>query len=366
MDSTRYRATFACPRKRFYLTEYGGRGIVLAAPSEDLLYGSAVHKGCELLAGGMIFQEAFMYAQRELLPLSPSLTPEGHDHRLELEALLYGHLRLYQDYILPALLEEYDIFAIEQEIVIPLTESVTYLTRIDKGLRRKSNGTNFNLNYKTSSYIDDLQSSVECSMQLLMEAEALKYATGSFVTGSLVIGFNKGSKRSVSEAEKKRGLEGKRRISPFTYGYMKGDDPWDPKTQYSAEYKAGWTRFPTFVEPWTHEDWWNRMPDALRRGQYMTTTPIIHQPEMIARLKEQIVHVEQRLAEYRDTDDLDALYPQNFANCNQDEGYMHSTCPYKPFCWEGEDPDMLIGGAFKWREINHPYEEAFVPQEGAA
>jgi hypothetical protein len=355
VDSTRYGCTFACPRKRYWFTEYKGRGIQIASPSEDLLYGSAVHAGCEAMAKGLSFDEAYQLATVEMFNIDPTiLTVDGLSHKDELLALLWGHLRVYAEYILPNLSLRFNFLAIEQEIAIPLSENVTYCTRLDDILEDKETGLKYNLNYKTSSYVNDLPSQMSHSTQLMMEAEAARLHLGIAAVGTLIIAFDKGRSYGASDAEKKRGLSGKRRLSPLTYLYSKGDDPWDAGTKYSTEYKSGWKRVPTFVPPLSSELVWNKiLTPGDKQGLFSELTPIYFDQGMVEDVRDQILTVERQVVNMNSSGN----FPQNFHNCIQDGGYMHHTCPYHPLCWDGEEPEMLLGGLYAWREYNHPLEE---------
>jgi hypothetical protein len=348
---------FNCPRERYYYTEYGGRGIQSSIINDDLLFGLAVHKGCEILSGGGGFDEAVSYALEEMKDMQEASTPEHLSHIDEMKTLLYGELKMYEAYILPLILNEYEIIGTEEEIVIPLSPEVTYLTRLDKKLRRRSDDVFLSLNYKTSSYLSNLYDMSEHNLQLIMEAKGASISTGSFVSGSLVVGFDKGSKRKVSDSEQRQGLEGSRRISPFTYGYSKDDDPWE-SDKVSSQYKAGWKRFPIWGGGnWIDmaEEWWGRIEDRVKMSQFVILPPIIYDPSTIESLSNQIVQTELELPKLR--------YPQNLKNCNQHAGYIGHKCPYIPFCWNGERVEDVLGGAFRWREINHEYEREFLPEE---
>ena len=49
VDRTRIEADWTCPRKRYWLTEYEGRGIVPAVKAKALVLGIVVHEGLEQL-----------------------------------------------------------------------------------------------------------------------------------------------------------------------------------------------------------------------------------------------------------------------------------------------------------------------------
>ena len=367
VDSTRHSCVLACPRKRYYYTEYGGKGIVLNSPNVHLQYGLGMHGVAEELVKGTPFDEAYVIGSQEIDALPEGYTPDSLDWRDELKALLYGHGRILDEYIIPSLKERFEIISVEQELVIPLSDDVSYMTRLDNILRSKDSGEFYNLNWKSSSYMNDLLPHATTSLQLMMEAEALRQHTGKYSTGSIVIGLDKGGYRKVSEKESENGLSGKRLLSPFCYLWRKGKDPWVvDDSLYGVEYKYGWERVPTFALPLTMEKAWNIIPEAKKRGLYVELPPITAHPHMIEALKLQISVMEGRMGmgmflfnQGKDPKILDQFFPQNFNNCVQDGGFMHCTCPYKSICWDGEEPELLVGGMYQWREANHPYEENF-------
>jgi hypothetical protein len=355
VDSTRYQTYFNCPTERRWFTEYKGRGITLSSTNVDMLYGLAVHNGCEMMAVGHSFVDAWNESVLILAQIPSDMrTPDGHWVGDEYQALLYGHLRIYEEYILPKIKSEYKIIGVEQEIVIPLTKDLSYCTRVDIILQEKNGGLYFVPNYKTSSYMNDLLLNSKYSTQLMMEAEAARHALKTNITGSIVIGFDKGQKRGVSDTEAKAGKVGKRLMSPFVYCYMKGDDPWLENNQVSVDYKYGWSRVPIW-STFSYEDWWDKVPERIKLGSYSILPPIYHDPEFVEDIKKQIISVEERIA-----NDPTFLLPMNLHNCTQHAGYMHHNCPYIPLCHDREFPEDLIGGMYKWREINHPHEDDLV------
>jgi hypothetical protein len=190
-------------------------------------------------------------------------------------------------------------------------------------------------------------------MQLMMEAEAARLHLGIECVGTIVIAFDKGRAYPASPAEKKRGLTGKRLLSPLTYLYAKGDDPWSAATMYCTEYKTGWKRVPTWVPPLSPERVWEMLSDEEKRGLFTELTPIYFDQGMVEDVRKQIIHSERQIVGM----DEEGCFPQNFHNCTQDNGYLHHTCPYLPLCWDEEEPEMLIGGLYEWRTFNHPLEE---------
>lgn len=359
VDSTRYSALRKCPRYRYWLTEHDGRGIIPTTVNEHQEYGKALHAGIEylILHPEWKLSEVYRMTAPPLLAHNFGVTPDGLEVAKEYLSLLYGHLHCFKEYGLVKFLTKYDIEVgnVEKELAIPLFQDqnveIVWATRPDIIPRRKSDGMRFNINIKTSQYPDELGEENEHSIQLMMEAEATRLSTGQHISGSLILGFDKGKKQAVSESDKKKGLRGKRLISPLTYCYTKGG-------HYDHKYTTGWSRTPVWRDPGC-ENWMKALPPDVKMSR-IVEVPIYHDPNLIAAVKQQIVAEELRIMEYwNESGDMNQIFPQNLNNCNRDGGYFHHKCPYKEPCFE----DFVdLGGAYKYRDANHPIED--IGEEG--
>jgi hypothetical protein len=375
VDSSRYSCRFKCPRQYYWAYERDGRGITPKIISEDLTFGLAIHAFAENELLGKDGWPAFL---KELEPIKSldRVTIDGLNIYDEWEALGYGLCRAFKDYAMPKILNEYEVHGVEQEFVLPLgeiqyryypysKEDVSWMTRLDVKLRRREDGMWFNLNYKTSSYVNDLNYSLEHDPQVIMESEALRQHIQSlsseyYCGGTIVIAFDKGQKRGPSDVEERQGKTGKRRISPFTYGYRKGADPWDTNAAYSVKYKNSWNKCAIWVDP-GKERWYDSILDSeTKRNAISFLTPIYHDPDFTERVKKQILSSEEDYANRLDgfrrgTVDLDWAFPMNLRNCNQDGGFIHHICPYKDNV-EGCFSSFTVEENYEKRKYNHPVE----------
>jgi hypothetical protein len=388
-DRSRYEEYFKCPRKRYWAYEYGGRGIQGVGKNEDLAFGAGVHNGMEelILTGDMDL--ALKRLEVEIADCTGE-TADGYSKYDEWYALGRGMLELFNAKLLPETKETFEIKDTELEIVLELTDNLIWMTRIDGHLHRllKGNDLPYVWEYKTSAtnYASELINSAQHNFQFLMEAAALQehYAKQDktiYVGGTQLVVLLKGQKTWATDAEKKRGISGQRRISPFTYAYFKGDPFADPSAgcDWWPKYKAGWTRLPVWVYPGI-ERWYSKEfffdPEHGSReyldGLIFEPPPISLDRKQFENLKAQIIAIEDQIAAGADLamqanvhqdKILDHYFPQNFLNCHKDGGFNKKDCPFVGVCHEGEDPNP-DGGIYQWREPNHPFEDqVLVPLE---
>jgi len=388
-DRSRYETWFQCPRKRYWQTEHNGRGITGEGVKVDLLYGTGIHAGLDELIRTDNLTAAINHVKAALAPIEET-TPDGHPTRDELLAMGTGHLTIFKNYTLPSVTKDYNIISTEMEIIIKLSDWLTWMTRIDSSLERKRKGElPFVWEYKTSGYETDLIKQAAVNFQFHMESAALEehYKTKDikkFVGGCILLILSKGSKYKATATEEKLGLYGIRRMSPLTYAWWK-KDPFitpedDPKQEYSlvGTGRGHWFKTPTWIYPGT--DRWLSTEFLFSAENLKVARKLITMPPSIPldrirfqSSKRQILAVEKQVAmgagliaksikagleESLITPLMDIYFPQNSQNCDNDAGY-HGRCEYYGLCHEGETPDMYTP-----RIANHPYENnVLVPLE---
>jgi hypothetical protein len=386
-----------CWREFYYLYEHdlstggaNGIGIVPKGPMPvDLAYGLAFHEGAQVIAEQHqrpdacigaprgangecpVLTEALAKA-RAMTELIDGTTVDGYPRKDEYYALAYGHLRTFHDYLWPRLIQRYEVLACETEMVLPLSRDLIYSTRLDLGVRDRASGMVYNWSYKTDSSPDDIRERMQFHMQHLMEDAALAAHLGERCYGTIIFGIDKGSKGHASTRDLKAGKGGgERRLSPFTYGFVRDSGI---ALTYSSKYQSakGWERFPVWLDyPGGSAGWydWLLEHEFDPYEQFVEVPPILFDDERYESVKRQIVAIDERLHVGRIAttriqsgelyeDDLfnarrDAHYPQNFLNCQKDGGYK-KFCPYIDLCHGAGD-----GGAremFKPRVPNHPIE----------
>lgn len=345
-DRSRIETGFRCPRKRFHNYVAGGRGYVPAVEPQDLWFGQWMHAGIELAVTGKPV---------DVPPLvTDELTADGLSVLEEWRALFSGLYRTFRGFTLPQLLDEYEWISSEQEVATLLAPDVTLMNRLDGVLRRKADGVYFVLEAKTSSWVSKLIEQSRSNFQLLLECEALRRSLpeGVEVGGAVLLVFDKGQRK------KDYCGEGHRRLSPFTYCYSR--ERADGSTEYALEYRAGWTRTPT----WTIDGWYDilveRRPEVVK-AQVCTVPAVDFDRERTESVMRQVVAIEHRLAEYRcipslgmQDSDIDEYYPQNFASCADTYGRR---CEYWDLCFSPRiAADPLASGEWRIREPNHRIE----------
>lgn len=294
------------------------------------------------------------------------ITVDGHQQRDEYYALLYGHLRAFRDVMLPRFYEEYDVLVRETEMIVPFSDDLIYGTRLDLGVRSKATGMAYNVEYKTDSSPSDIMQRMKWHLQMMLESAALSAHLKEEVHGSIVIGIDKGAKRGPTGGDFAMGKSsGERRLSPFTYAYVKDAGTFP---EYSFDWKGGkgWRRCIPWVES-TPEVWYETMITEMAFDPttiFVQSTPIEFDPIKYEHVKRQIAFMEARIATgvtHMDTHDypkwnaaqLDEFFPQNFSNCQNDGGYKRQ-CPFTDLCHLGgiETNEWL----YKERVPNHPLE----------
>jgi len=394
-DRSLYETYFQCPRKRYWAYEHKGRGVTrsdLLKP--DLLYGTGIHNGMDELTRTDNLDAAINHLKASLTPIE-EITPDGHPTRDELLAMGTGHLTIYHKYTLPMIRKSYTILTTEMEIIIKLSDWLTWMTRLDSSMERKRKGElPFVCEYKTSGYEEDLIKQATVNFQFHMEAAALEHhyrekgISKKFVGGTILLILSKGVKRKATEREQKDGLTGVRRISPLTYAYWK-KDPFaslpNPLLEWQPTYHAGWHRIPTWIYPGTEEYLSEKY--FFNENLVKEAKKIVFMPPAVPLDRERLVHSKQQILaveghimqgvaqiesldgilhkeKYPDSNRdlrqkiLNEYFPQNSQNCENDAGY-HGRCEFYGLCHEGEDDSLYFP-----RIANHPYEDnVLVPLE---
>ena len=360
VDRSRVETQWACPRKRFYNYHYNGKGIVPAGESTHLLFGKAIHylvEHCD--------KDIAVNPDLDQLLLTTEITPDNHQVSDEWRSLYSGMQLVFNTYVLPKLLDEYDVVSSELETTMNLTSEIMWMCRWDKVIHRKSDGLWFILEIKTSSWLDKLMKQASTNFQLLMEIEAMHrhyQLSAEQLGGAILLVFDKGQSKRASTAERSRGFDGYRRLSPFTYWYKK--DLANGTTNYSLGYAAGYQRTPVWTIPgWQEILLENFLEEA--KAQVQLWPSVSFDSERTADVIEQVVENEQRLqhfelqrVQYPELEGklMNQLFSQNFGNCNNDSGYG-KPCSYQACCFSPNiSRDPVASGEYEERTVNHEQE----------
>ncbi len=374
-DRSRIETTHACNRARFWGYEYDGMGLVQDGPPPvDLCYGLAFHEGADHLVAGGTLEEALAIGKAWTDKITTTTT-DGHPASEEYYALLYGHLRALSEYFLPRFLGRYEVLCAETEMVMELSPSVAGLFRLDLGVRDRWTGGAYNVEWKTDSNPSDIHLRMEYYLQLLLEAKALSnHLGGEHVSGTIIIGVDKGSKTGPTAGDYKAGKAfGERRKSPFTYAYRrdKGNGP-----EYRRKYTANWELIPVWKN-FGLQEWYDMLmsgagieDDPLDPFElFVETPPVRFNEERYQSIARQIDTFETDIAlgasavvvntaAFGNGEEvqviLDRFFPQDFGQCKNFMGYRRQ-CSFFDLCHGAAALDPYSNGYVK-REPNHALE----------
>jgi len=335
VDRTRIEADWTCPRRRYWLTEFEGTGVVPTQQAPALRFGILIHQGLEVLTstddwaaavGHMLQQEEWQAASQEEQWLA--------------EALVMGFALT----VWPRWRRTYERIAVEQELEME-HDGVLYMVRPDVLLRDKQTGDIWYPDFKTFSGGWQNRKWMH-ALQQHLTVLACEKAVGQTITGAWVQGLNKGYRRN------------QKLYHTLVYGYRKHGAPGLYDTQYLAKRKPGFERFPAAeyentvsggrgIAAWIHH--LLQVDPQIVRDCFPATQPIFLNRAMMTSFLEQRTRREKEIAAATDL----TPFPQNFSAC---EPY-YGTCPYLECCWEpntGKDP--IGSGLYVERHPHHAAE----------
>lgn len=251
-DRSRIETDWACPRKRYWLTEHTmdpytvdrPSGIVPLTTSPALAFGSTVHKGLEY----QILQETKGQHDRwtpmdegipgleavdvglthmQTYPFWDDLSPDQQDTAV---ALVTGFFQT----VWPRWMEQYVPMAVEQELEFE-QDGVICMVRPDLLLKDKKTGDIWYPDFKTFTSWNNRKWDWGLQQQLTMLA--CKKALGVDITGSWIQGLGKGSGR--------KGVL----YHPLVYGYRHPGTPGVTEPSFGTKRRAGFERFPVKEYP---------------------------------------------------------------------------------------------------------------------
>lgn len=193
--------TFKQCRRRWWLRYYRKFGTRETSYTGPLALGSRVHKALELYYNGegdLVELHNKLVETDRLILLSEwrdtsSLDSEGELGRLMLEGYLEWNAEEGID-------SDLDIISNEQKLSVPLFDGkVELMAKLDKRVRRKSDGVRLYVDYKTAADLSTLSRTAHMNEQMLtyLTIEALQHEEKERVEGGLFIVLKK-VKRSVS------------------------------------------------------------------------------------------------------------------------------------------------------------------------
>ena len=319
VDRTRIEADWTCPRKRYWLTEFRGTGVVPYHQAPALRFGILVHEGLEVLTSQDDLQAALLHMQG-----MEEWAASSQDEQWMAEALVTG----FSLVVWPRWVDRYERIGIEQELEME-HDGVLYMVRPDVLLRDTTSGDIWYPDFKTFTGGWKNRKWMH-ALQQQLTVLACEKAVGEPITGAWVQGLNKGYVRAG------------KLYHPLVYGYRKQGAPGLYATQYTLKRKAGFERFPAMhyendtsgergIGAWIRH--LLRTEAQVVRDCFPATQPIFLNRAMMTQFLEQRTRREKEIAAATDL----TAFPQTFSAC---EPYF-GTCPYLECCWEpntGQDP----------------------------
>lgn len=361
-DRSRREAAEKCLRKRYWNYEFKDRGIVPRAEGRSrfpLMTGTGVHNAIEHLAMGRTVDEAVRVGVDVYLDFEC-----GEDERLghlvrEQRAIIEGLTRAFALSTLPSFLSTYEVLRVEREYVVELAPSLMWMSRPDFVVRRRSDGSVFIINLKTTKRADERWvAQWPIDQQTLAEVVAVEAAEQEKLSGVIVLGLMKGE-----TLEYPKGSGQWYHNSPLTQAWMKDGVmqaryEWTDIDGSTRRLGKGWKKVPVWeqeggVKAWV-ERLWQEDPTLLLE-QVVMLPPILRTEYQVEAWKQAVVWQEIAIdARMQLPSDLDSDFPMSTSSGNC---LWPVKCPYFSLCHENGDP----GDEERWkeREFNHPRENDF-------
>lgn len=316
-----------CPRARFWGTVYGGTGIEPTEESIDLAFGEIVHRNTEDYRNPKEAAARAGEEMREWCVEHMIADPQKTEWPILAEALVYAYLsRTFAN-----LLEEYDVESIEEDVVYTDDEGYRWPTRPDRLLRRKSDGTLWYYELKTTSLDSATFSRIwSLKTQPHFGGLAVQQSTGKEVEGVVVQGFQKGSK-----------YKGQLR-SRLVGGYRREGAPGVTKTTYRLSHGKGFewflaSEYPGGVQAWVDQ----QVPWEIIAETFPITPPIVPDPKLVRRFTKQrqgrekeIKTARMQIENAQSVEEvegiLDRYFPQNIEQC--ENPITRRQCPFYRAC----------------------------------
>ena len=360
VDRSRIETDWACPRKRYWLTEHSQdpttaparpgqmghpAGIVPSELSPALAFGLVVHAGLEAQIEAYIKDPSAAQVGVEAMMQGPEWERITDDHQDTAKALITGFFQT----IWPAWMEFYEPMAVEQELEM-VEGDVVFMMRPDLLLKDRRTGDIWYPDFKTFSSWNNRKWDWGLQQQLTMLA--CEKALGVTLTGAWVQGLSKGSGR--------KGVL----YHPLVYGYRHPGTPGVTAPTIGSKRRSGFERFNTKDYPHGGvEGWVKRLmekdPELVAKC-FPQTAPLFLKRELMEQeIIPQIVRREEQIAALRfvhgaDPDEHRSRFPINLNQC--ETGY--GRCAYFEACHVPTiKRDPVASGVYMPRDPHHAAEQ---------
>lgn len=400
VDRSRVLRGESCPQKRRLEYEAGpaGRGVQPARRSEDLALGSAVHAGLEemLMSWGREYpvESSFNQMVEHCAQIAYDSMMESYTGGLAMQddeqfttvmpevarllaeeqaALAYGLVWTFGRRRLAALLERYEVVAVEPEVnwlvgwqdrktFDEVNMAIVMMSRPDAILRSRDDGKLWTVSWKTTKRFDPTSvERLECDIQTLTEGLAVQHRYGVQPGGAYYGYFIKGDRWKDSELGVKRYTS--ELVRPWHSEGMFGTGAW--KARYET-YDLASGKTVRLGRQWRRADVWTQMPMAewlgmLDGGEVQAEAGRDWLEEVVAeplpvRFSAELAAewVRTRVQEEARWMDLGVERVKHSQSCFS----YNKTCAFFSCCWRGDTVENnLLSGRFSIRTANHEVEQ---------
>lgn len=328
-DRSRIENRFICPRSYYWGYEHDGIGLRPIQDNKDLAFGKAMAEQTARIKEGKPF-ELGDFAQG--------------DERALAEGLLTG----YETIVWPRWMRDYDLVAIEKECPRLLAEGLTYNSRPDTIVRRKSDRTLwYGPEDKTTGWLDTLLGYAH-NVQLHATAQCIEdHYDGERIAGAIVQGLYKGF---VKEG---------RLYHSLVYAYVKEGRAGIVPDQWSVKWQRGWDRTPVAQYPGGVREWIKKLTAEDLAAIFPNSEPVTLQRNFTSEYFAQVVNEEKRIEGSKpfggwDEDSIRRTFPQSFNMCDNYGGFK-KPCWAKELCYNPTTRRFPMT-LFKKREPHHENE----------
>lgn len=301
-----------------------------------------------------------------------------------IEALIFGWTRA----ILPGLLEKFDILAVEEEMLLPMSDRVHLMVRQDLVVRRKSDHKLFVRDFKTAATMTDNSAQEYAnSVQMAIGTLAAEKRFGEPVSGYYIDVLLKGQWAGEYNVESGDYSGPRRQRSSLIYGFRKEANPpvWEEDWQYKWKYRGEDGKNHTLGKLYTKspvwetvgvEYWVYTMPLPTLWENFIEIGPFERQNLLVRQYLASAAEEEERWiskvweagtefeADWRSEGQqelLSKLFPRSY-NCHSygSRCSMYDICFRTPGVWE----DPLASGKYITRVPHHAPELQQMKERG--
>lgn len=333
-DRTTIETDWTCGMKRWWYKEHDGTGIVPVVEAVYYKQGREIHSDLSRLLLGESLDSVLESIGP--IPTEDQTLWEPHVRRI-------GWVVAFALFVLPKLLERYEVVSSENELILEF-KRLWVANTSDVVLRDKLDGRLVVLDFKSVKFLSAAWFAHWVSaIQLQILIKAVAEELGEPVKWAQIMGLTKGREKA-----------GKLR-HPYVWAYSDGEDKW------SSRWVSGWDLRPTFEYPGGVRAWVEALGEEEGQSQFPLSQPVFANERLLPRLlRRRLVReteVERvRAAAQRSIAVRERYFEPRYSQCRPGGG--GDQCPFYLACHDadiGRDP--VGSGLFVPRTPHHDVEE---------